>query len=249
MSEGLQQFANALKGAGADFAFTALLLIAVGLPVALAAYVLLRRVATKHGVDISFKWTLGDKADETSPFESRPSRRDANLAAPERPASRIGDPAATPQAPAWLKALDSVQRFLETLHTVMVTFGAIALAVGAFFAFRHATPGNGLALVGGILSLLALIVFLSADKQDRQRREAQAWGDALGSLLRNVKVSTVHAPSQVFRLDQHRLDAARRMINDGASLEDICRAVEPDFPAWDAWKQDAFRRMLEAALE
>jgi hypothetical protein len=251
MSEELRQIlAEAFGSVGSELAVAAVALLAFGLPLALAGYVLLKRAATKHGVDLSVQWRLDGKAPDGSPLDVDAGWRDATAQALPRPqfGRAPDDSANAPQLPGWLRTLDHIQKFLESLYKLMVMLGAFALAVGAFFAFRYHTPGNGLALVGLILSALALIVFLSADKRDRQKREAEAFGDVVGSLLRNVKISTVHAPPEVMRLDRRDLDAAKRMKNEGAAMDDICRTVERDYAHWDSWKQDAFRRMLQAAL-
>jgi len=226
MSEGLRDFLmQVLQKTGAELGAVILILLAIGLPVALAAYVFIRRIAPRHGVNVSFEWRNDDVADQPLSNTVRPSARAAR---PKEPDPRM---------------------LLARVYQVLVLLAGFALLAGAVAAWWAATPGNMLLLVAGILFLLSLIVILSADKYTRQIRQAEEWRGVWDELASKIDIQTVHAGPQVHVVDKNAVATAKRMKADGASLDDICRATERGYAAWDEPQRAAFRRVMQAMLE
>lgn len=224
MSDALSEFLlQVVRDSAAQFAGIVLILLAVGVPLALAAYLFVRRLSSRHNINVSFDWHGSDVPPEPGP--ARPRRRDPT------PADGF-DP----------------RQYLVMVHKVLTLMLALALFGGAVIAWWVATPGNGLLLVALILFTLALIGFLSIGKYDRQQQRAEEWRNVWEDFTSKVNVVTSHANPEVHMMDHKAVATARRMAADGASLDDICRATERKFSSWDEPRREAFRRVMKAML-
>lgn len=145
----------------------------------------------------------------------------------------------------------------------------------AFLAYWHATPGNGLLLVAGIVGLLALITGLSISKLDDQDERAATYRSIIDDVRKHAKfsvrfaqpggrgaepampedvseiarVNVSFAEPEVHHVDSAMLDTARRMASDGASIDDMCRAIDRDHDHHDPVHREAFRRIVKAMIE
>ena len=224
MSDALGEFLlQVVRDSAAELAGIVFILIAVGLPLALAGYLLFRRMAARHNVNVSFDWQGADIPPESA--STRPRRHDPSPADAFEP-----------------------RQYLVMVYNVLTLIAALTLLGGAIAAWWVATPGNGLLLVALILAVLALIGFLSIGKYDRQQRRAEEWRGAWDDLASKINVVTSHADPDVHVMDGKAVATARRMAADGASLDDICRATERKFSSWDEPRREAFRRVMQAML-
>jgi hypothetical protein len=67
--------------------------------------------------------------------------------------------------------------------------------------------------------------------------------------MSKVHVSTAAAPPQVHRMDKAMLAHVKRMAAEGASLDDICKMVDPRYPNWDDVQRTAFRQLIRAVID
>ena len=129
---------------------------------------------------------------------------------------------------------------------VTVTLGGLAV-----IAYVSSTPANGLLLITGILAILTLMAGLSISKLDDQDERAETYRQ-IGHDIRNlVRVSTTrsHVEPEVHRVDLAALEQARRMDQEGASIDAICRFIDPGHDDHDPAHQQAFRKMVRAMLD
>ena len=141
----------------------------------------------------------------------------------------------------WFKRVYKVIMILVT-----VTFGGFGI-----FAYANATPANGLLLIAGILGFLTLIAGLSINKLEWQDERGEAYRQ-VGQDMRNLlKISTHHisAEPEVHRVDMAALEEARRLDQQGASIDAICRLIDPAYDGHDPIHQGAFRKMVRAMLD
>jgi len=167
---------------------------------------------------------------------------------------------------------------LKLIYRTLTAFVAAVLAAGAVLAWWHSTPANQLMLVSGMLGILALIVVLSIDKLDRQDRQAETlrsivddarsrvplsfhfgakgaerqqarFGGVRWSMQEGAPVSVDFAEPEVHRVDTAMLDEAKRMAADGASIDEICRMVDPAYDGRDQFHQEAFQRLVRTMIE
>lgn len=145
------------------------------------------------------------------------------------------------------RARDLFKRIYK-IGMILVTLG---LGAGAALAYVSATPGNGLLLVSGILAILTLMAGLSISKLDEQDEQAETYREIGQDIRRLVSFSTSHsiADPEVHRVDATTLEKAKRMAAEGASIDEICRVVDPAYDGHDPAYQAAFRRVVQAMLQ
>lgn len=154
---------------------------------------------------------------------------------------------------------------LKLVYKVIMILVTIGLAIGAAAAWRYSTPGNGLLLVAGILAILTLMAGLSINKLKWQDRQAETFRgivddvrsrfgrtDSKGNVTFNFgsggPFNVEYPDPEVHRVDQTMLDEAKRMAASGASVDDICRKIDPDHDAHNPSHQEAFRRVVQAMI-
>jgi hypothetical protein len=71
---------------------------------------------------------------------------------------------------------------------------------------------------------------------------------AAGSRTWSWNIPIASGPVRTFRLDQAALDAAREARASGASWEDVCRRLNPDWDGMDALDRALYQRAVEAAV-
>lgn len=147
--------------------------------------------------------------------------------------------------------MENARNLFKLIYKVGMILVTVMLGGGAVLAYVSATPGNGLLLISGILALLTLIAGLSISKLDDRDRQAETYRE-IGQDFRNlVKVSThrVYSEPEVHRVDMAALEEARRLDREGASIDSICRLIDPGHDSNDPGHQQAFRKMVRAMLD
>src|SRR5687767_2274273 len=147
--------------------------------------------------------------------------------------------------------VDSARTLFKRIYKVAMILVTLAFGAGSVMTYVSATPGNGLLLVSGIFAWLTLMAGLSISKLDDRDRKAEIYGQ-IGRDIRNlVKVSTTrsYAGPEVHRVDMAALEVARRMDQDGASIDEICRVIDPGHDGHDPAHQEAFRKLVRAMLD
>lgn len=231
MSDELRAFMmQFLERAGASLLATALTVILASVAVVMVGYFLIRRMASRRGVNVTLQW----RADGTLPDPV--------------PGNEIELPAYRPQRAGNSQGFD-LRRSLAAVSRTLTTLASLALLAGAGFAYWYATPANMLLLPAGILFILSFIVFASIGKYERNERSAEEWRGLWDEFRSKVHVTTHGGGSEVHHLNQAALATAQRMAQVGSPLDDICKAVEPGYSTWDILHQEAYRRVLQAALD
>ena len=159
-----------------------------------------------------------------------------------------------------------VRDILELIHRTAMTFVTLVLAGGSVLAWWHSTPANGLLLVAGMLALLALIAGLSIVRRgfsDAESETIRQMVDAAGAvepenkaalirqLMRGKPVTVnVHtAEPEVYRIDALTVEEAKRLADEGRPIDEVCRAVDPEFDSRDEMHKQAFRRLVQTMVE
>ncbi len=111
-----------------------------------------------------------------------------------------------------------------------------------------------LLVLGVILALIAVAYFMlrriGVDVRVTGGDDADLEGRASSTdWTSRFSIKTTVADPVVYRMDAATLDLARRRIAAGEDLDAICRDINPAYGAWDTPQQEAFRRVLEAALQ
>ena len=147
--------------------------------------------------------------------------------------------------------MDNARSLFKLIYKVGMIVVTLVLGGGAVLAYVSATPANGLLLVSGILALLTLIAGLSITKLDDQDRQAETYRQIGQDNRGLVKFSTHHVTvePEVHRVDVAALEEARRMDREGASIDAICRLIDPGHDGNDPIHQSAFRKMVRAMLD
>lgn len=147
--------------------------------------------------------------------------------------------------------VDRARSLFKAIYKAGMILVTLTLAGLAVLAYLSADAGNGLLLISGILALLTLIAGLSISKLDDMDARAETYRQ-IGVDFRNlVKVSTHHVSvePEVHRVDAAAVDDAKRMASEGAPIDDICRAIDPDHDSHDPLHQQAFRKIVQAMIE
>jgi hypothetical protein len=232
MSDSLQEaILRALRDIGAEFIGAGLVLVII-LILVFVFYFLMRRLSSQRGVNIRLEWNSdrGQPINRTIENTSDVQNESQNVVS--RPSQS-----------------DGLRRTLVIVYRGLVLMGATALLFGAIWAYMSATPGNGLLLVALLLFALSLIAFLSFGKYGQEASGTGTNRSTIDALLSNVKVSTSFATPEVHTLDNSTITRARTMMQQGASLDEICRTVDAQYATWDHVHQQAFQRVIQAALK
>ena len=147
--------------------------------------------------------------------------------------------------------VERARDLFKRIYKIGMILVTLALGAGAALAYVSATPGNGLLLVSGILAILTLMAGLSISKLDEQDEQAETYREIGQDIGRLVSFSTSHsiADPEVHRVDAATLEEAKRMAAEGASIDEICRVVDPAYDGHDPAHQDAFRRVVQTMLQ
>ena len=160
-----------------------------------------------------------------------------------------------------MRARATVRTILRILSAVFLAY-LVTITVVSYF---EASPHDGTYLVTGVLvvaTLMAAGYFHRLDQRfstsasgatmrDDLLRTVQADVAAkIGSaLLDGTKVELSVAAPEVYSMDLKTLESGRSMLADGKSLDEVCRAIEPDYGSWVAGHQQAYQSVVRAALE
>ncbi len=136
----------------------------------------------------------------------------------------------------------------KLIYRSLMTFLTVVLGGGAILAWWHSTPANGLMLVAGILSLLTLMAGLSIFKLDWMDAEAEQFRTIIQSMPK-PQINVSYAEPEVHKVDAVMLEEAKRMHADGRPIDEICRAIDPDYDRQDEAHQGAFRCIVRAMIE
>ena len=153
--------------------------------------------------------------------------------------------------------------FRKVFRVVAGLIVATLLAL-TVLAYRDSTPGTGdvlLSIVLAIATLIAAARLLEIDRRHHREPDPaltaalhEAVHGELSSKIREalsggVKVEWNVAAPQVHRIDEDGLALARSMADKGKSIDEICRAMDSDYAGWSPPHQQAFRNVMQAALD
>lgn len=152
----------------------------------------------------------------------------------------------------------------RTVYRTLMALVTLGFLAAAFLAYWHSTPANGMLLVAGLLFVIAILTGLSISTHDDRHRRILAERETLdracslfsgnlrfGKAIRGQPAG-LHfetAEPEVHSMDMAAVDEAKRMAADGASLDDICRYVDPGFDGRDMLYREAFRRMVQTMID
>jgi len=142
-----------------------------------------------------------------------------------------------------------VRETLKLIYRSLMIFITVVLGGGSVLAFLNATPANGLMLVGGILAILTLMAGLSIFKLDWQDAEAETLRSIIQDIPKAATINVSYAEPEVHKIDEVGMQQAKRMAGEGASIEDICRAIDPAYDAKDEAHQGAFRAIVRMMIK
>jgi len=142
-----------------------------------------------------------------------------------------------------------VRETLKLIYRSLMIFITVVLAGGSILAFLNATPANGLMLVGGILAFLTLMAGMSIFKLDMADAEAETLRSIIREIPQAATIDVSYAEPEVYKIDEAGMEQAKRMASEGASIEDICRAVDPAYDAKDEAHQGAFRAIVRMMIK
>jgi hypothetical protein len=117
----------------------------------------------------------------------------------------------------------------------LIVAAGMAVALAAYFFRRTAARHN----------INATFEWHGGENSPGPTTVRGVWED----VANKIKIAISNADSDVHVLDKKAVATAKRMAADGASLDDICRATERNFPDWDEPRQDAFRRVMKTMFE
>ncbi len=147
--------------------------------------------------------------------------------------------------------VDGVRSLFKRIYKIGMILITTVLAALTVISYMSATPGNGLLLITGILAIGTLIAGLSISKLDDQERQGEIYRQ-IGQEFRGlVQGSTTfgYASPDVHRIDAATVEEAKRMASDGASIDDICSAIDPEHVAHDPAHRQAFRNVVQAMID
>lgn len=172
-------------------------------------------------------------------------------------------------------AVRDVARLVYKIGMIAAT---VALSFLAYAAYRSSTPGTGDVLLSWILGILAFLALLSIPKLDWQDEQAETYRKMLDDVRKrlsfNVEFTSGNEPGrdaatastiagrmdlgspvtvnfaepEVHRVDANMVTEAKQMAAAGASLDDICRVIDPDHDGHDPMHREAFRRIVQAMV-
>lgn len=137
------------------------------------------------------------------------------------------------------------------------------LATLTVISYFYSTPGTGDILVTIVLAAVTLIVtmhllgrvslydsapdprLLTEAGRPTETRLSHMLGEALSG---RVTVNWEVAAPEVHKMDLDDLARARVMVSQGKSIDDVCLAVNKDYAGWSPPHQQAFRAVIEAAV-
>jgi hypothetical protein len=136
--------------------------------------------------------------------------------------------------------------------TIVILFIGVPIAVVAYYSLKRGLGRRGIQLD---------VHWDSRPPQGRpiSRAEKTAVAELLGlgqtspevaqSLDRTRATLSVQAGEpQVEVLDQQAIDRLRELSRQGASLDEICRQIQPEYDQWIPFRQQAFQKVVEAVV-
>lgn len=139
------------------------------------------------------------------------------------------------------------------------------LAVITVIITLQASPDDGTYLVSGILVIVTLMAAGYFHRLDQRFGPSPGDGTLRDGLLQSIhddlaakigravldgsKVELSVAAPQVYKMNLETLESGRSMLADGRSMEEVCRAIDPDYDTWSAGHQQAYQSVVGAALK
>lgn len=155
----------------------------------------------------------------------------------------------------------AVRTILRILSAILLAY----LVTITIASYLEGSPHDGSYLLTGILVIVTLMAagyFHTLDQRFRTSESHATLRDDLlhtveadvaakigGALLDGTKVEWSVAAPEVHSMDLEALESGRSMLADGKSLDEVCRAIEPEYGGWVAGHQQAFQAVVRAALE
>lgn len=158
----------------------------------------------------------------------------------------------------------SAKRLMRKVFRVLSAVVIAALLALTFLSYQASTPGTGDILLTVVLAAVTLITFMHLLKIDRWHNPepGPAMKADLGQPVQNDLASKIQAAlsgavpvewnfasPEVHRIDNEGLALARAMSDEGKSMDEICRALDADYAGWSPPHQQAFRNVMQAALD
>ena len=169
-----------------------------------------------------------------------------------------------------------IRQLLVLIRGIGMLAAAIVLGTLAYLAYSTATPGNGQLLIAAVLGVLALLALLSIPTRaidyelapDRRALpdlgfpvtvrfgmggnrspEVPGSGPLRWSAGEGAPMTILSGEPEVHRLDLAMLGEAKRRAAEGASIDELCRMIDPAHDRHDAIHQEVFRRMVRTAID
>lgn len=161
-------------------------------------------------------------------------------------------------------ALLPAKRMFRKIFRPLAGLVVAALIALTILAYRDSAPGTGDVLLSIVLAVVTLMAALRLLKIDRrlhqepdpalraaldQAVEGELSGKIREALTGAVKVDWNVSSPEVHRIDDDGLALARSMSDEGKSMDEICRTMEHDYADWTPAHQQAFRNVMQAALD
>jgi len=166
------------------------------------------------------------------------------------------------------RSTDAFADLKRTLLAVSRVLGILlvgSLAALTIISYFETDPDDGSRLFTIVLATGTLILGHHLHRMDRRHRPIGSDGalqsspefDVRAELARKIgtamlaggKVEWKVASPEVYSLDQNTLDRAKAMVAEGSAMDQICRAIAPQYEAWDFQHRQAYQAVVRAAIE
>jgi hypothetical protein len=156
----------------------------------------------------------------------------------------LSRPTLTPEKRAALDRLGEVRDVLGGfLRTVMIVAGLVGIA-GAVALGRQADDGNMLLLPAGIVLLFSLGAILQGLVPSWRTGSSEPLDT---SLFDEIDIQVSQNPITI-NLDETNLSKATEMLRDGASPDEVARAIHPGYDELDDFEKTLVKESLARAL-
>lgn len=156
------------------------------------------------------------------------------------------------------------KRVMKKIFRVVSAVFVGGLLILTFLAYQASRPGTGDILLPIVLAVVTLMIsmhLLQVDSRHNvepdpglreeidQMVQAELGSKIQAALSGAVPVEWNFASPEVHRIDNEGLALARAMSDEGKPMDEICRVLEADYAGWSPPHQQAFRNVMQAALD
>lgn len=160
-----------------------------------------------------------------------------------------------------MRARTTVRTILRIVSAIFLAY-LVTITVASYF---EASPHDGTYLITGVLVILTVMATGYLHNMDQRLRTTEGDVTLRDNLLRTVEADvaakigsalldgtnvewSVAAP-EVHSIDLETLARGQSMLAEGKSLDEVCRAIAPEYGSWVAGHQQAYQSIVRAALE